>query len=224
MLPESPLLELQAVTAGYGGEAVVAEVDMAVCRGDFVGLLGANGSGKSTLLRAVSGQIPLLGGAVRVQGRDLASDPAGAKQCFGYAVDATELPTVLTAAQYFAMVASIRGCNADAWPEQNLPAMLAMTTWLHVPIGACSLGTRTKVSIAAALLGAPPLIILDESLNGLDPVASFTVKRLLQRVSAGWPPDTYMGRHGACRGAHRRGRIRGHGHARAGRSTLVSYP
>jgi ABC-2 type transport system ATP-binding protein len=183
-LPDAPLLQLRAVSAGYGGEAVVADVDLAVCRGDFVGLLGANGSGKSTLLRAASGQIRLLDGAVLIGGFDLAADPAGAKQCFGYAVDAAELPTLLTPAQYFAMVASIRGCAADAWPEQYLPAMLAMSKWLNVPIGACSLGTRTKISIAAALLGAPALIILDESLNGLDPVASFTVKRLLQGMAA----------------------------------------
>ncbi len=179
-----PLLLARGLTAGYGGAAVISDVDIVVRAGDWLGLLGANGSGKSTLLRACTGQIPLQQGSVGICGISLGASAERAKAQFGYAVDAAELPGSLTAAQYFAMVASIRRCAYSDWPVADLPEQLGFAKWLHTPIAACSLGTRAKISIAAALLGMPPLIILDESLNGLDPVSSWRTKQILRAVVA----------------------------------------
>jgi ABC-2 type transport system ATP-binding protein len=178
------LLHAQDLTAGYGGEAVISAVGLDIRAGDWLGLLGANGSGKSTLLRAVTGQIPLQSGEVAIGGIALTASPERAKAQFGYAVDAAELPHALTAAQYFAMVASIRRCAPIDWPVVDLPGQLGFAKWLHTPIAACSLGTRAKISIAAALLGTPPLVILDESLNGLDPVSSWRIKQILRSMVA----------------------------------------
>ena len=182
--PATPLLEARGLAAGYGGTIVLADVDLSVTAGDWLGLLGANGSGKSTLLRALTGQIPLAAGSVVIGGIDLRAHPEAAKMGFGYAVDPNELPAGLTGRQYLRMAASIRGCAPTAWPHADLPSLLALAPWLDHPIGACSLGTRAKISIAAALLGAPPLLILDEALNGLDPLVSIRLRRLLAALVA----------------------------------------
>jgi ABC-2 type transport system ATP-binding protein len=65
-----------------------------------------------------------------------------------------------------------------------VPERLALRPWLRRPIAEYSLGTRAKVSIAAALLGAPPLLIFDESLNGLDPIAAWEFKRIVKELAA----------------------------------------
>jgi len=180
-----PALHVRGLAAGYGGAAVVSDIDLQVQLGDWLGLLGANGSGKSTLLRAITGQIPMLEGEISISGINLNAAPERAKSLLGYAVDGPDLPGTLTPRQYLELVASIRRCTANAWPVEGLPNHFGFAPWLDEPIAACSLGTRAKVSIAAALLGAPPLLILDESLNGLDPVSSWRIKQILRSMVAG---------------------------------------
>ncbi len=179
MADGAELMRAEGCAAGYGRRAIVSDVSFSVHGGDVLGLLGANGSGKSTLLRALTGQIGLQEGDVTIGGVGLRRDPERAKRGFGYAVDGAELPLSLTGADYLELVASIRGCGARAWPSGDALAALGTRGWLTVPLGACSLGTRAKFSIAAALLGGPPLAIFDESLNGLDPVAAWQAKRLI---------------------------------------------
>jgi len=173
------LLRAHAIAAGYDRHRVINAVDLGVRSGEWLGLLGANGSGKSTLLRALTGQIPLLEGCINIAGIDLARAPEQAKHHFGAAVDGADLPQSLTPRQYLEMVASIRGCHAYAWPCGDLIAALSLTSWMRTRIADCSLGTRMKVALAGALLGGPKLLILDESLNGLDPVANWRIRHIL---------------------------------------------
>jgi ABC-2 type transport system ATP-binding protein len=178
------LLRAEGVTAGYGNIIALQDAGLLVRAGDWVGLLGANGSGKSTFLRALTGQIPLRAGNVEIAGVDLRRWPERAKTGFGYAVDPAELPQGLTGRQYLELVASIRHCGKQDWPHPDLLSLLRLGDWIDQPIAACSLGTRGKISLAGALLGAPPLIILDEALNGLDPIISIRIRRLLAGLVA----------------------------------------
>ena len=174
-----PLLQVAGLAAGYGRTVIVSNIDLCVRAGEWLGLLGANGSGKSTLLRAVTGQIPVMAGRVLIGGIDLAAAPEAAKHLFGYAVDGSDLPAALTGWQYLELVASIRGCTPYSWFWPDLIERLSLGPWMQRPIAACSTGTRMKLSMAGAMLGMPPLLILDESLNGLDPAASWRVRRML---------------------------------------------
>ena len=194
------ILAVSGLSAGYRGRAVVRGIDLSLRRGDIVGLLGANGSGKSTLIRAITGQIPLIGGSVAVDGVDLAAAPERAKAGFGLAIEPHELPAPLSGRQYVELVASIRGCAPDDLPGVDLPGVdllerLELGRWIDRPIAEYSLGTRAKLSIVAALLGQPPLLIFDETLNGLDPVAAWEVKRVIGALCAG-------GRHAAIVSTH----------------------
>jgi len=182
MNESTALLTVSGLGAGYGRTRIVSDVDLRVERGSWHGLLGANGSGKSTLLKAITGQIRLQEGQVLVGGIDMAVAPEQAKSLFGYAVDGADLPEGLTGEQYLGLVASIRGCRADDWPCGDIIAPLSLSRWMKARIGDCSLGTRMKISLAGALLSGPPLLILDESLNGLDPVANWRVRQILAEL------------------------------------------
>lgn len=179
MADQAPILRLTDLAAGYGGRAIVHDIDLSLEPGQLLGLLGANGAGKSTLMKAITGQLPPISGKVEIDGIDMATSPERAKARLGLAVDLNEVPLPLTGRQYLELVASIRGCAADDWPSGDLLETLGLGRWIDRPIAVYSLGTRMKISIAAALLGSPPLLIFDESLNGLDPVAAFAMKRLL---------------------------------------------
>ncbi len=141
------------VSAGYGGLAVVEGVGFSLRKGEVLGLLGANGSGKSTLIKALTGQIRLLDGAVEILGVDLSRRPVQAKAGLGFAVDPADLPAGLTGRHFFELVASIRGCAENSWPFPDFLARLRLVE-ADKPISACSLGTRAKIAIAGALLGA----------------------------------------------------------------------
>ncbi|WP_217578437.1 ABC transporter ATP-binding protein [Mesorhizobium sp. GbtcB19] len=189
------VLVVRELSAGYRGRAVVQGIDLALRRGGILGMLGANGSGKSTLLKAITGQIPLTSGSVVVDGIDLAAAPERAKAGFGLAIEPHELPPPLSGRQYIELVASIRGCAPDDLPRGDLLERLDLGRWIDRPIAEYSLGTRAKVAILAALLGKPPLLIFDETLNGLDPVAAWEVKRIITALCA-------TGRHAAIVSTH----------------------
>ena len=173
------LLEVENLAAGYGGKAIVRGVDLRVQTGDWLGLLGANGAGKSTLLRAMTGQIPLLTGRVKVAGVDLARHPETAKRQFGYAVDFADLPATLTGRQYSRTGRLDPRMRADRLALRRPGRNLRLRPLDRPADRRLFAGTKMKLSISAAMLGAPPLLILDEALNGLDPVASWQVKQTL---------------------------------------------
>jgi ABC-2 type transport system ATP-binding protein len=184
MAKPGEFLLVEDMTAGYGGLPIIREINIALRAGDILGLLGANGSGKSTLIKAVTGQIRQMRGNIHIAGVDLAMAPERAKANFGLAIDGFDLPAPLTGKQYLALVASIRGCHDDEWPCGNVIERLSLTKWMNRQIAEYSLGTRAKISIAAALLGSPALLIFDESLNGLDPVVAWEVKTMLSELAA----------------------------------------
>lgn len=181
--PSPVVLEVRDVCAGYNSALIINNVSFRARQGTVLGLLGANGSGKSTLLRAITGQIPLASGNVEIEGVDLVREPVRAKATFGLAIDVADLPLALTGSQYLELAASIRKCPPDDRPCRNLLTRLGMNKWLGRRIAEYSLGTRAKISIAAALLGSPPLQIFDESLNGLDPVAAWDVKETIKEMA-----------------------------------------
>jgi len=184
MAQTEQFLLVEDLTAGYRGKPIVSEISIYLNSGDILGLLGANGSGKSTLLKAVTGQIRPMNGSIHIFGIDIALRPEDAKLNFGFAIDGFDLPSSLTGKQYLALVASIRGCRADEWPCGNVVDRLFLGTWIDRQIAEYSLGTRAKLSIAAALLGAPALLIFDESLNGLDPIIAWEAKTILSELAA----------------------------------------
>jgi len=179
----APAVELVGVHRRFGRVIAVEAVDLSLAPGSFVGLIGHNGAGKSTLLRMLTGQLRPDRGTIRIAGVDVHAEPLRARHLFGAVPEQPALYEFLSAREWLDFVAQVRG-GADQ--VQGLLEVLDLAGDAHRLIREFSQGMRRKAALAAALLGDPQLLVLDESLNGLDPPSAAKVKRLLRaRVDAG---------------------------------------
>lgn len=182
------LLSAADLHAAYGDERVLKDVDLEIARGEFVALIGPNGSGKTTLLRAIVGMVPLDKGRICIGGCDLVVAPQMAKAKIGFAVDPAALPVLLTGRECLAMFAGARGLPAIPPATLALGETLSLTSVLDRRVVSYSLGMRQKLGILLGLLGEPPLLLLDEPFNGLDPRSALAFKQHLAELVA----DTNM--------------------------------
>jgi ABC-2 type transport system ATP-binding protein len=172
------LLEVRDLVVRFGTRPAVAGLSLAVDAGEIVGLIGPNGAGKSTALLAIAGALAPASGQVRVEGVDLAADPLAAKRRLGLADQPPTLYEFLTVAEHVAFVAEARAGRAD---EEALLSALGLTSVRDRLIRELSYGFRQRVGLAAALAGATRVILLDETLNGLDPYAARAARAELER-------------------------------------------
>lgn len=180
----SELLRVTKLHVAYGETSVLKGIDLEIMRGEFVALIGPNGSGKTTLLRATVGTAMLSQGAIRVGGHDLAATPHDAKSNVGFAVDSGQLPELLTGRECLALFAAARGLPGVPQVTLSLGEVLALTPVLDRRIASYSLGMRQKLGIMLGLIGEPPLLLLDEPFNGLDPRSALAFKQHLVSLVA----------------------------------------
>lgn len=176
-------LEIDGLSVDLGRREVLSNIDLVVKPGERAALIGPNGSGKSTLLATVAGLRPPAAGSVRVCGASLDSHTREARQRLGSMVAQEALPGLLTPRQCLELFSSSRGLPAVPEATWQQAEDLGLSAWMDEWLMACSLGTRQKVSVLLALIGPPPLILLDEPLNALDPVSALALKRWLKRLS-----------------------------------------
>lgn len=176
------VVAFEGVRKTFGRVVAVDEVSFRVPRGVFVGLIGHNGAGKSTCIKMLTGLLPPTAGRVLVDGRDVASDPAAVREQVGAVPEEPALYEWLTAREFFEFVSEVRGRGSV---EVALD-VADLGRDADRPIREYSQGMRRRTALAAAMLGDPSVLVLDEALNGLDPPSSARVKRLLRaRVDAG---------------------------------------
>ena len=150
----------------FGGREVLQGVSLSCARGERVALLGANGTGKSTLLRIIAGVIEPEAGTVLLDGASLLGKVPAPRARLGYVPEAADPPPHLTTAELLALVAALK--RAPPLGDAVLDRVGARAL-IDQPIGSLSLGQRRRACLAAALVGEPTLLVLDEPTNGLDP-------------------------------------------------------
>lgn len=175
-------LQVQGLARSFSGVRAVTDVSLTVPAGAIVGFLGANGAGKTTTLRCVAGLLAPDAGSITVAGASLASEPRVAKARLGFVPDRPFLYDRLSAREFLAFVAALYSLPADAAERraEELLARLGLTADAGRTLEGYSLGMRQKVSVIAALLHSPRLLLLDEPLNGLDPPSARMLKELLR--------------------------------------------
>jgi ABC-2 type transport system ATP-binding protein len=178
------LLHASGLRVAYGDTRVLDGVDLEIACGEFVALIGPNGAGKTTLLHAIAGTVALDTGVVDIAGHDLARAPREAKSALGLAIDPPSLPALLTGHECLALFASARGLPAIPPVTLALGETLALTRVLDRRIASYSLGMRQKLGILLGLIGEPPLLLLDEPFNGLDPRSALAFKSHLSTLIA----------------------------------------
>jgi ABC-2 type transport system ATP-binding protein len=181
---EEPAVIIESLRVVRGSRVVLPGLDLAVPRGQVVGLLGPSGGGKTTLMRSVVGVQQVAGGAVTVLGR-----PAGARELRRRVAYVTQSPSVyadLTVAanvRYFGRLLGLRGPKLDDEVRRVADAV-DLTDYLAAKVGQLSGGQRSRVSLAAALIGQPELLVLDEPTVGLDPVLRRDLWQLFSQLAA----------------------------------------
>jgi ABC-2 type transport system ATP-binding protein len=179
------MLELRALTRRYGQRLALDRVSFTVPGGRIVGLLGANGAGKSTLLRTAAGLQPPDSGAVLADGHDVWAAPLAAKMALGYAAEEPAFHEELSAHEYLAFVAAVRGLEPGAASERTLRLARALERGprLDEPVSGYSHGMRKKVSFLAAVLHEPRVLLCDEALEGFDAPSAVAAKDELRRLA-----------------------------------------
>jgi ABC-2 type transport system ATP-binding protein len=175
---------LSGIRCRLAGRAVLDDLDLRVEPGEVVGLVGENGAGKSTTLRIALGLLAPDAGRVELLGRPLIEAPREARSQVGYLAEGAPLPPDSTVRQLLldhAQLRGGRGVEARCWCSEAL-TRLGLESLAERIVGRLSRGQRQRVGLALALLGAPPLLILDEPTEGLDPVQRTEVLALLRRV------------------------------------------
>lgn len=180
------MLEVVSLSRRYGDRVALDGVTLSVRPGEIVGLLGANGAGKSTLLRTASGLQPPDSGRVVIAGHDVWADPLAAKRALGYAAEEPSFHDELSAREYLAFVAAVRGLEPVAAHDRALALAGAfeLASRVDEPVRAYSHGMRKKLSFLAAVLHAPAVLLCDEALEGFDAPSALAAKAELRRLAA----------------------------------------
>ena len=187
MKPQQFALQVRGLTKRFDRLAVDA-LDLAVQAGEFYALVGPNGAGKTTTLRMVAGLLRPDAGSVAIFGIDALRDPVSAKQVMAWVSDEPMIYDKLTPLEYLEFVAGLWSIDpaVSQAAAHELLVSLGLERHLHERCEGFSKGMRQKVALAGALVHDPRLIILDETLTGLDAVSARHVKGLLgERVRAG---------------------------------------
>jgi ABC-2 type transport system ATP-binding protein len=174
------ILEIRGLRAGYGPRTVLENISITLFAGDWFVILGPNGCGKSTLLDCVVSRLKPSGGEICIAGHSLAKNSYQAKLQLGYACAPDALPALLTSRQCLEVHAGAKGLAVIGDELIALADELRFTPYLGSFVDTLSLGTRQKLAVLLALVGDPPLIVLDEAFNGLDPASALILKRHLR--------------------------------------------
>jgi ABC-2 type transport system ATP-binding protein len=179
-------LQILDLTRRYGDFTAVKRLRFNVRPGEILGFLGPNGAGKTTTLRVCAGLLRPDEGEVVVAGASLSRDPLRARARLGFVPDRPFLYERLTAREFLEFVAALYDVPADVALRraEELIERLELAHAADDLIETCSHGMRQKISISAALIHDPPLIMLDEPLIGLDPRGARVLKDLLRERAA----------------------------------------
>ncbi len=180
------LINVTGLTKLYGDFPAVTDLSFSVRPGEVIGLVGPNGAGKTTTLRCLAGIIPPTRGAVRICGRDIASDPIEAKRRLAFFSDEPRLFDYLTVDQHLNFTARIYSvANYQEIARPLLEELEIADKRDKLPIE-LSRGMKQKLAIACGLLHSPEVIFFDEPLTGLDPIGIRRMKdSILRRAQAG---------------------------------------
>jgi ABC-2 type transport system ATP-binding protein len=175
-------VELDAVSKWYRDRVAVADVSFSLTSG-VTGLLGHNGAGKTTALRIIAGFAAPSRGAVRIDGRDPRRDPS-VYRLVGIVPDADGLWGFLTARQVVELAGKLRGVDDPTTAATRVLDRVGIAAAGDRRVGGFSKGMRQAVKLAQALVHDPPVLVLDEPLNGLDPARRRSVVRLVRELGA----------------------------------------
>ena len=178
------MIEVSNLTKEYVGRTAVNGLSFNVAAGEVVGFLGPNGAGKSTTMRILAGFMPPTSGTARVNGFDVFHQSIAARRSLGYMPENAPLYLDMRVREYLHFRGALKGVKGSLLRKRTGEVMDAcsLIDVRRKMIGSLSKGYRQRVALADALISAPPLLILDEPMNGLDPTQIRHVRDLLKSL------------------------------------------
>ena len=178
-------VETHALVRRFGDFVAVDDLNLLVKRGSFFGFLGPNGAGKSTTIKMLTGLLAPTSGSMHVLGRDLLAQPLEVKRRIGVVPEDLNLFERLTGAEMLTFTARMYGVpRAEiAQRSQELLELMELRSEPRKLIVEYSHGMKKKLSLACALIHRPEILFLDEPFEGVDAIASRTLKDLLSRLT-----------------------------------------
>jgi ABC-2 type transport system ATP-binding protein len=180
-----PAVETVNLVRRFGNIKAVDHVNLRVERGRFFGFLGPNGAGKSTTIKMLTGLLAPTSGKVRVMGRDIEAEPLEVKRRIGVVPEDLNLFERLTGAEMLAFTARMYGLERAEIMERTreLLVLMELDDEPRKLIVEYSHGMKKKLSLACALIHRPEILFLDEPFEGVDAIATRTLKDLLARLT-----------------------------------------
>ena len=180
------MLEVRGLRKSFGAAMAVDDVNLTVRRGSIFGFVGPNGAGKTTTLSMISGLLRPDAGQVVVGEADVWRSPTAAKRQLGVLPDRMRLFDRLTGAQMLYYAAVLHGLDRTAARARtgDLALALELDGSLDRPVRDYSIGMVKKISLAAALIHSPSVLVLDEPFESVDPVSTAQAVELLKRFAA----------------------------------------
>lgn len=178
------MIQVEHLTRRYGSQIAVKDLSFTVPTGQICGLLGPNGAGKTTTMNVLTGYLSASEGRVIISGHDILEEPMEARRQLGYLPEQPPLYPEMTVEEYLRFVAELRRVPRAQRTEQVRKAMnrVAAADMAHRLIRNLSKGYRQRVGLAAALLGDPEVLILDEPTVGLDPAQMIEFRALIRQL------------------------------------------
>ncbi len=179
------MIVLDRLSKTFGPVTAVDGVTLNVDEGEVLGFLGPNGAGKTTTMRMIAGYLEPTEGRAEVCGYDLARQPIDAKRCIGYLPEGAPLYGDMSCRGFLGFVAELRGFSGSEKRQrvERVIDMVSLDDVVDRPIETLSKGFKRRVGLAQALLHDPPVLILDEPTDGLDPNQKHHVRELIRGMA-----------------------------------------
>jgi ABC-2 type transport system ATP-binding protein len=180
------LIEIERLTKRFGAFTAVDDVSFTVSRGEVLGFLGPNGAGKSTTMRMLAGFMTPTAGTARICGEDVVDRPVAAKRHLGFLPEGAPTYPEMTVSGFLGFCGRARGFRGAELSDRVARAMgLTQLDGVRLqPVETLSKGFKRRVGLAAALLHDPPVLVLDEPTDGLDPNQKHEVRNLIRAMAA----------------------------------------
>jgi ABC-2 type transport system ATP-binding protein len=180
-LTVEPLVEVSGVSVRFGSFLALDNLSLRVMPGEVFGLLGPNGAGKTTTIKVLMGLVAAFLGSVKVCGFNPLLDPVAVKARIGYVAENSIVYESLSPRDFFEFVVSMRKIDSVSANRvvSGLADVFDLAAYFDSPIATLSMGLKQKVALIAAFVHQPPVLLLDEPLNGLDAKSSRVVKDLM---------------------------------------------
>ncbi|MDH3626783.1 MAG: ABC transporter ATP-binding protein [Acidobacteriota bacterium] len=173
------MIEASGLSKKYGEFHAVSDLSFSIAPGEIVGLVGPNGAGKTTTLRCLTGIIPPTTGKITIGGFDLQEHPIEAKRQFAYVADEPKLFDYLTVIDHLSLIGRLYNVGETHERAEKLLGEFDLDDRRLAYPSELSRGMKQKLLVAMALLHEPRLLVLDEPLTGLDPLA---MRRMRERI------------------------------------------